>query len=235
MKLLRGDGPLLKVGHRGAAALAPANTVEAVEAALVHGVDLVELDVFAAPDRRLVLGHSRRELGAEPVTLEEMFAFLAERAPKTGLLADLKLAGRERDLVDTLRAYGLVERTLACTNNATTLNALRRVEPNLARSRTYPRGRLYLGRRRTSVPVGGPLLWAMKRALPLRVDHLTREVHARAMTLSWRVVTRAAVERCHELGIAVFVWTVNQRATVERLDELGVDGVITDDPRVFSG
>jgi glycerophosphoryl diester phosphodiesterase len=234
LNLLRGDGPLLRVGHRGAAALAPANTIEAVEVALEHGVDFVELDVFAAADRRLVLGHSRRELGAEPVTLEEMFAFLAERAPTTGLLADLKLAGRSKELVEALRAHGLVERTLACTNNATMLNALRRVEPNLARSRTYPRGHVYLRRRRTSVPVAGPLLWAMKRALPLRVGHLTREVHARAMTLSRRVVTRAAVERCHELGIAVFVWTVNQRSLVERLDALGVDGVITDDPRVFA-
>jgi glycerophosphoryl diester phosphodiesterase len=55
------------------------------------------------------------------------------------------------------------------------------------------------------------------------------------MTLNHRVVTRAAVERCHELGVAVFTWTVNDAETVRRLDELGVDGVITDDPRVLAG
>ena len=55
------------------------------------------------------------------------------------------------------------------------------------------------------------------------------------MTLSRRVVTRAAVERCHELGVGVFVWTVNRADLVRRLDLLGVDGVITDDPRVFAG
>ena len=34
VKLLRGDGPLLRVGHRGAAALAPENTLRSFEAAL---------------------------------------------------------------------------------------------------------------------------------------------------------------------------------------------------------
>jgi glycerophosphoryl diester phosphodiesterase len=234
VKLLRGDGPLLKVGHRGAAALAPANSIAAVEAALEHGVDFVELDVLAAGGR-LVLGHSRRELGPNPVSLDDMLAFLAERAPATGLLADLKLAGHDRQLVDTLRAHGFVQRTLACTNYAPTLNNLRAIEPTLARSRTYPRGYVYVRRRRTRIPIAGPALWVVKRSLPLRVEHLTGEVGARAMTLGRRVVTRESVERCHELGIAVFVWTVNRADVVRDLDDLGVDGVITDDPRVFSG
>jgi len=222
------------VGHRGAAALARANTIAAVEAALEHGVDMVELDVFFDPARRLVLSHSRRDLAAEAVTLGEMFAFLAQHAPETGLLADLKLAGHEKELVETLRAHDLVERTLACTNDRRTLARLGRIEPALALSRTYPRGHVYFRGRRTRVPVRGPVLWAMKQALPYRVERLTREVGARAMTLSRRVVTRAAVERCHELGIGVFVWTVNRADLVRRLDLLGVDGVITDDPRVFA-
>jgi len=33
----------------------------------------------------------------------------------------------------------------------------------------------------------------------------------------------------------VYVWTVNSGDLVRRLDALGVDGVITDDPRVFAG
>jgi glycerophosphoryl diester phosphodiesterase len=234
VNLLRGDGPLLKVGHRGAAALAPANTIAAVEAALEHDVDFVELDVFASGGR-LVLGHSLRELGPKPVPLEEMLAFLVERAPTTGLLADLKLAGHDRQLVEALRAHGLVERTLACTNHAPTLANLRAIEPALARSRTYPRGHVYFGRRRTRIPIGGPTLWALKKALPYRVEHLTSEMDARAMTLGRRVVSREAVERCHDLGVAVFVWTVNRVEVVRRLDRLGVDGVITDDPRVLAG
>lgn len=233
MNLLRGDGPALRIGHRGAAALAPPNTIQAVEAALELGVELVELDVFGRPDKTLVLGHSRKELGEEPVTLEDVFAFLAESVPDVGLVADLKGAGWEQELVQALRRHGLVERAVASTSDVGSLQALRRIEPRLARSRTYPRGRLFFGRRRTSIPVTGPVLAAMRLALPYRIAGLSEEVGASAMTLKYQVVSRSVVERCHELGIAVLVWTVNDRALFRRLDALGVDGVISDDPRIF--
>jgi glycerophosphoryl diester phosphodiesterase len=235
LKVLRGTGPVLKIGHRGAAALAPANTIEAVEAALVHGVDLVEIDVFGAPGGRLVLSHSRRELVAEPVTLDEMLVFLAERAPRTRVLADLKFAGRERQFVEALRAHGFVERVLASTSQVSTLRNLRRLEPQLARSRTYPRGRVYFGEHRTFIHVSRPVQWAMRLTLPSRVSRFVDEVGASALTLNHRVVSRAAVERCHELGVAVLAWTVNEQDLVERLEALGVDGVITDDPRILVG
>ena len=233
MNLLRGDGPVLRIGHRGAAALAPPNTIAAVEAALEHGVDLVELDVFGRPDKTLVLGHSRRELGDEPVTLEDVFAFLAESAPETGLVADVKGAGWEQGLVQALRRHGLVERTVVSTSDVGSLQVFRRIEPRLARSRTYPRGRLFLGRRRTAIPVGGPVLAAMRISLPHRIAGLVEKVEASAVTLKHRVVSRDVVDRCHELGVAVLVWTVNDRALFRRLDALGVDGVISDDPRIF--
>lgn len=234
MKLLRGEGPLLGIGHRGAAALAPANTIAAVDAALEHGVDLVELDVFAGLDGKLVLSHSRRELADEPVLFDEMLSFLAERSPRTGVLTDLKFAGRERAFVETLRAHGFVQRALACTSQVSTLQSLRRLEPELARSRTYPRGRVYLGGHRTFIHVAGPVQWAMRAALPYRARGLVEETGASAMTLNHRVVTRATVERCHELGVAVFAWTVNSPEVARRLEALGVDGVITDDPRILT-
>jgi glycerophosphoryl diester phosphodiesterase len=231
---LRGDGPLLRIGHRGAAALAPANTIAAAEAAVAHGADFIELDVFGGPDRKLVLSHSRRELAVEPVLLDDMLAFLVERAPKMGVLTDVKFSGLERQLVEALHAHGLVERAIVSTSHVPTLQSLRRLEPRLARSRTYPRGRIYLGGHRTFIHTTGPVQWAMRVTLPSRVPRLVEEVGASAMTLNHRVVTRAAVERCHELGVAVFAWTVNERDLVQRLDALGVDGVITDDPRILT-
>jgi glycerophosphoryl diester phosphodiesterase len=231
VSLLRGNGPLLRIGHRGAAALAPANTMAAIEAALALGVDMVELDVLGRPDRTLVLGHSHRELEAEPAALEDVFAFLSEQTPETGLLADVKGGGFERELVEALRRHDLVGKAVAATNKLGTLQALQRLEPGLARSRTYPPGRLYVGGRRTFVPIVGPLRLGMRLLLPSRVEALVGEVSA--TTLDHRLVTRATVERCHSFGVAVLAWTVNDRAALRKLDLLGVDGVITDDPRIF--
>jgi glycerophosphoryl diester phosphodiesterase len=168
------------------------------------------------------------------VALDEMLAFLAERAPEIGVLTDLKFAGKERALVEALRAHGFVERALACTSQVGTLQNLNRLEPKLARSRTYPRGRVYLGGHRTFIHVSGPVRWALRAALPYRARGLVEEAGASAMTLNYRVVTRATVERCHELGVAVFAWTANDPEIARRLDEVGVDGVITDDPRILA-
>ena len=46
------------IGHRGAAAVAPANTLRSLEAAVAAGADLVEFDVGGD----LTLAHSKREV-----------------------------------------------------------------------------------------------------------------------------------------------------------------------------
>jgi len=45
--------------------------------------------------------------------------------------------------------------------------------------------------------------------------------------------SRAAVERAHRLGAAVLAWTVDDEPTLRRVVTAGVDGVITNDPRIF--
>ena len=58
MRLLRGDGPPIRVGHRGAALLAPENTLRSFEAALAAGAEEIEFDVLDLQDGSLVLAHS---------------------------------------------------------------------------------------------------------------------------------------------------------------------------------
>jgi glycerophosphoryl diester phosphodiesterase len=66
MELLRGGGPVVCVGHRGAARLAAENSLEAIEAAAAPGADLVELDVGRARDGGLVLAHGPSVPGDAP-------------------------------------------------------------------------------------------------------------------------------------------------------------------------
>lgn len=219
MNLLRNGGPLLRIGHRGAARLGPANTLRSIEAALEAGVDMVELDVLSAGGR-VVLAHSARELGPEPVGLDDALEMVAERSAETLVLVDLKVSGPafERDLVGLLRERGAIDRTLAASGSAEVLRRVRSLEPALATSLTYPRGRFFL----------------LKRlALPFRIAGLLEDSGASAVTLRHPVISKVVVDRCHELGVPVLAWTVNRRAALARLDRLGVDGVITDDPGIF--
>ncbi len=76
-------------------------------------------------------------------------------------------------------------------------------------------------------------LLGLRRALPLRIGRLLDRAGASIAMLYHGVVSRAAVERAHRGGAAVFAWTVDDEATLSRVVRAGVDGVITNDPRIF--
>jgi glycerophosphoryl diester phosphodiesterase len=233
MDLLRGDGPVVRVGHRGAPALAPENTLASIVAAAEHGVDVVELDVLAHADGAVALAHSREALAADGVpTLDEALALVAERGLAVQL--DLKGTGYERAIADAVRRHGLLERSFASTASVTSLLALAAAEPSLRRALTYPDDRFGLTSRRLIRPAVRPSLAALRQVLPPRLPRWLRRVGASAATLNWTVVSRAAIRRCHGLGVAVYVWTVDDPELAERLDVLGADGIITNDPRIFA-
>ena len=54
-----------------------------------------------------------------------------------------------------------------------------------------------------------------------------------AIMAHWRVVTRGLVRAVAEGGGDLYVWTVDSAAQIARLTAMGVDGIITNDPRLF--
>ncbi|MGB2875155.1 MAG: glycerophosphodiester phosphodiesterase [Gaiellaceae bacterium] len=230
--LRRRDGRLLRVGHRGAAALAPENTIASLALALELGCDLVEFDVLEL-DGALVLAHSLNELPTKLSTLDDALAFLART--DAGLHVDLKVHGAEQPLAEALRRHGLVERAVVSTFRPASLRALQVLEPGLRLGLTYPQDRYGLSGRRLTAPLVGSALVVMRAALAARIGRMLTAARATAAMLHGRVVSRAVVERCHALGAAVLAWTVVSAEQLRRLDELGVDGVIADDPRIFRG
>ena len=235
IELRRQGGRLLRIGHRGAAALAPENSLRSLELAVELGVDLVEFDVLDLPDGTLALAHSQRErhYAADVPTLDVALGFFAQTATGTGLQLDLKPRGREGALVEALRRHGLVERSFVSSFDARALRTLAALEPRLRLGFTYPWDRFGLAVRRPLAPLVAGTLLGLRRALPRRIAGLLRRARASVAVLHWAVVSRAAVARCHADEVPVLAWTVNDAKLVTRLDELGVDGVITDDPRVF--
>jgi glycerophosphoryl diester phosphodiesterase len=73
----------------------------------------------------------------------------------------------------------------------------------------------------------------MRASVPLRLHRLARRAGASAVMLQHRLVTEAAVERAHAAGLPVLAWTVDEPADFTRVLAAGVDGVITNDPRIF--
>jgi glycerophosphoryl diester phosphodiesterase len=57
---------------------------------------------------------------------------------------------------------------------------------------------------------------------------------ATAATLHHSIASRQAISRAHERDAAVYVWTVDDARLAERLVRDGADGIITNDPRIFT-
>jgi glycerophosphoryl diester phosphodiesterase len=226
--LRRRDGRLLKIGHRGAAALAPENTAAALVLAVELGCDLVEFDVIEV-DGALVLAHSPDELPRDPCTFGEALELLGPTG--RGIHVDLKTPGTETAVAETLRRHGLVGRTLVSSFRPTSLRAL--AEHDLARGLTYPDDRHGLSNRRLLSGLVRPGLSLMRAGLAPRIGRMLAGAQATAAVLHLQVVGGAVVERCHRAGAPVLAWTAESADQVRALDRLGVDAVIADDPRIF--
>ena len=73
----------------------------------------------------------------------------------------------------------------------------------------------------------------MRASVGLRLPRLTRRVGATAVMLEHRLVTESSVAKCHAAGLPVLTWTVDEPEDLTRVVTAGVDGVITNDPRIF--
>ena len=224
MNLRRADGRPLVIGHRGAAAVAPENTLSALEAAVAAGADLVEFDISPG----LQLGHSELEIPADAIDLDSALEFLREH--RLGVHLDVKLPGYEANVVAALRRHGLEDRAVVSTAFAVTSRRLARLAPELPRAIGYPRDRYGVSR----IPWPQRLTMAgaaaLRLAMPARVPLLLRVGRANVLSLHHALCSRAAVATAHRLGAPVLAWTVNDPATVRRLAAIGVDGIVSDDP-----
>ena len=114
------------VGHKGADLIVPGNTLESFPAAVEAGVDTIELDVLWAARRApaaraerapLVVAHDWADAERRtPLRLTEALdAFLEPPLDQVEIDLDIKLPGREEEMVDALRERGLIERAMVST------------------------------------------------------------------------------------------------------------------------
>jgi glycerophosphoryl diester phosphodiesterase len=244
------------VGHKGADSIRPGNTIESFEAAVEVGVDTIEFDVLrpradfaasddwrgaaagsvAAPGGPLLVAHdwgdARRR---QPLTLTEgLDAFASPPLDRVQLDLDLKIAGREDEVVSSLRERGLIGRAAVSTMEVSSLVEIRRLEPELPLGWTVPR----ITRDWNSIWWAKPLviggLVSLRRRLPGIVRRRAPELGVGSLWAYHPVITARLVRACHEAGIELVAWTVDDLGPMRRLAALGVDGICTNDPRLFA-
>ena len=250
----RGRRPLC-IGHRGAAALAPENTLPSFRAAVAAGVDLVEFDVLGLHSGELVVAHSDdlgevshgaaagtvrdrslaalREVAPELPTLEDALKFFVDEAPGVGIHVDLKSQGSVDALVAVLRRFELVERTLVSSFHRGALRRLAALEPKLRAGVSFPEDRLGISHRRGSAPFIRAGLHVTRTVAPLLAGALLRSSRASTLVLHHALASSRTVRYAHGRGVPVVAWTVDDVRDLIRLDEAGVDAVVVNNPGLF--
>jgi glycerophosphoryl diester phosphodiesterase len=227
--------PLRRVGHKGAHHVAPGNTFESFKAALDLRVDMIEFDVLRLKDGRLVLAHDYEDAARRiPPTLAEGLDHFADDAyADTELDVDLKLPGYEREVVEGIVERGLADRVLISSQYLESLERIGELAPEIRRGWSVPKVRRDYTK---SVLAPAAYGWAqvMKRRLPGQAAKLIRAGGADALMSHLILVSPRLVEAVQGAGGQLYVWTVDDGKKIAWLESIGVDGVITNDPRLFA-
>jgi glycerophosphoryl diester phosphodiesterase len=146
---------------------------------------------------------------------------------------DMKLPGYEREAADALRERGLAGRSLVSTMYTESLDRLGEVAPGLRRGWSVPRVRRDYIRSPLAVPAYA-IARIMRARLPGQAAARVRAGGCEAIMAHQILMSRRLVKAVHRAGGELYVWTVDDARRIQALEALGVDGVITNDPRLFA-
>jgi glycerophosphoryl diester phosphodiesterase len=231
------------VGHKGADLIALGNTLESFRAAVEVGVDTIEFDVVwlqdahLPPEQRhpLVVAHDWEDAASRtPLKLTEALdAFLEPPLDEVEIDLDIKLPGREEEFVEALRERGLIDRAMISTMEMHTLKRVLELEPNLRRGWTFPKTRRDWTRRPWAKPALRAALAGMRLHLPGIAAEKLPQFGVFAMWVYHPLVTPRLARICKLAGVELIAWTVDDEPRMRKLIEMGVDGLVSNDPRLF--
>ena len=218
------------IGHRGAAAHAPENTLASFNKAKAVA-DFVEFDVWPTQDGQLVVIHDStvdRTTNGKGVVSSMTLAEV--RALDAGSWFNAAFAGEKiptaEETVSAIQtdAAPFMERKGGTV--AQFVDLLNRVPlrpEGIVMSFDYP-FIIELKKAKPDVQIG----WLGSG--PLSAAQITQAIADGVSHFVWAGadLTAEPVNLIHQNGALVFAWTINEMAAVSDLNEMGVDGIITD-------
>jgi glycerophosphoryl diester phosphodiesterase len=218
----------LKIGHRGARAYEPENTLASFRRAIELGVDAVELDVRKTRDNELVVIHNadvnKTTDGnglVNSFTLEEIQKFATEKGEhiptledvldvvgkRVKVLVELKETDTEEKVIELIRRKKLMDDVILISFDENVLSKIRELDDKVTLGLIYVRHK-------------NPI----KSALALKAEYLLP---------LYSFTHSTNVKKAHEAGLKVIVWTINTKEEAIEYKKKGVDGIATDRPDIL--
>lgn len=240
--------PLL-FGHRGFSELAPENTMKAFELCMEKGIGGIELDVHLCKSGELVVIHDHNlqrlagiDAQVEDLTLEELLSldvgshkdasFTGERIPT---LEEVFTAFGSSFYYDIELKVGGIKDTHIARKTWQIIRALRLEEHVLVSSFNPFAIRYFNQASEHRIPTA--VIYCESQEVPKVLQHGWGRHIAQATVLKpeKELVTEKSMRKFSvKKGYPVLSWTVDDRASGIRLLQLGVDGLITNNPGLFT-
>jgi glycerophosphoryl diester phosphodiesterase len=219
---------MLRIGHRGARAYEPENTISSFRKAIEIGVDAIELDVRKTKDNELVVIHDadvKRTTNGEglvsDLTLAQIKVFSAEKGEKiptlqealdfidkkVKVLIELKETGIEEGVLSAVHHRGLGENVIVVSFLEEALKKVKELDAKIETGLIYAKHK-------------NPV----KAALDINANYLVA---------FYRFTHTANVAKAHENGLKTIVWTINNPQEVKDFIKKGVDGIASDKPDIL--
>lgn len=243
----------LVLGHRGASAHYPENTLLAFRQALLAGADGVEMDVMLCASGEPVVVHDddlgRVTGGQEGSGIDVRSATLAElrrhdvgrgeRVPTLSEVLDalgeealINIELKSRDVKSAGDYAGLIHNDGLAAAVAQTLRRARRPRRCTLVSSFDPfqlwRFASCAADLLPDVPLG--YLFHRQQARPLREAWLSRTMPLSALHPDAALIDAASMRRWAGQGYAIHTWTVDELTEIAALAALGVQAIITNHP-----
>ncbi|TSA11512.1 MAG: glycerophosphodiester phosphodiesterase [Deltaproteobacteria bacterium] len=219
---------MMIMGHRGAKALEPENTLLSIRRAMEIGVDAVEIDVYLTKDKEVVIIHDstvdRTTNGKGPIgsytleeikkldagkgekipTLEEVIEFVKD---KVRLIIELKEEGTEDKVVELIKRYNMFDSAYIISFWHMLVKKIKEMDSRI----------------KTGVLlVGCPVDACMARS-----------ASADALVMNYAFVNKELVDKAHQEGLKVFIWNIDDWDMLRPYVDMGVDGIGSNDPRIL--
>jgi glycerophosphoryl diester phosphodiesterase len=223
---------MLVIGHRGAAGLAPENTMRALKAGFESGADILEFEIRLTRDHIPVLNHDATLLRTHKIdmtissvtyadlkkaagthTPPTLDAVLQKYFGKILLNIELKSRGSGRIVAELLETYA---RTDPSRWDMALISSFQ-VTELIACHRRMPLANLAL----------------LQGINPFAFITYHRFLKFTAVGFHRLHINRLALEIAKKASIFTYVYTVNRPEAARRLAERGIEGIVTDRPDHF--
>jgi glycerophosphoryl diester phosphodiesterase len=114
-----------------------------------------------------------------------------------------------------------------------TLGRVLELEPKLRRGWTYPKTTRDYTRRPWMKPVLQAALAGMRLQLPGLAAEKLPQFGVFAMWVYHPLVSAKLASICERAGVELIAWTVDDERRMRKLVEMGVDGLVSNDPRLY--